>query len=120
MVGILVLALVALQQQFDQGDYQRAMEMLGARPPGAAWSIGQELVARARGGTPDCKPQLVSSFAGTLEITCLTGEKEPYRFSVDLVRHLLLPADARTRELVETVDRRSRAPADAGAPGDGG
>lgn len=108
MIAILALMLVGLQQQFDQGDYRRALELITARAPGAKWSIGQELVERAKGAPPDCQPKLVSSFRGTLRVTCSTGEQARYRFDVDLVRHSVQPADAAARSLMAAVDEKNQ------------
>jgi hypothetical protein len=109
MIGILGLTLVLLQQQFSQADYRRAIELLGAKPPGARWSIGQELVARSRTGSPDCHAKILSSFRGTLEVTCSTGDTRVYRFEVDLVRKSVQPADAVSRTLMQEVAEKERA-----------
>jgi hypothetical protein len=105
MVAILVLSLVLLQQQFDQGDYRRALQML-AQAPGPGWNVGQELVERSGGSTPDCQPRLLSSFAGTLEVSCHAGPGDPYRFEVDLVRRAVQPKNSAAKDLLEAVDRR--------------
>jgi hypothetical protein len=117
MIGILGLTLVLLQQQFSQADYRRAIELLGAKEPGARWSIGQELVARSKGGSPDCRAKIASSFRGTVEVTCSTGDNQLYRFEVDLVRKSVQPADAATRSLVQEAAEKQRA--DGGSPGNG-
>lgn|GEM_PF-2226185 len=103
MVAILALMLILLQQQFNQGDYRRALELLAARQPGTSWSIGQELVTRSKRGVPDCRPRLISSFKGTLEVTCDTGEGRPYQFEIDLVRQSVRPLNPEAGELIETV-----------------
>jgi hypothetical protein len=113
MIGILGLTLVLLQQQFSQADHRRAIEMLAAKQPGAQWSIGQELVTRSKTGSPDCRAQIVSSFQGTLEVSCSTGDSQLYRFEVDLVRKSVRPADAASRSLMEQVAEKQRpAPAE--------
>ena len=90
-VAILAMTLIFLQQQFDQGDLNRAIALLMSKPPGAHWSVAEELNARAgAGGTPQCEPKLVSSFAGTLQVTCAAGPKGPYLFSIDLALPLRL------------------------------
>ena len=108
MVAILALMLVLLQQQFNQGDYRRALELLAARQPGSSWSIGQELVARSKRGAPDCRPRLISSFKGTLEVTCDTGEGRPYQFEIDLVRQSVRPLNPEAREVIEAVSAKNR------------
>ncbi len=108
LVAILALMLVALQQQFNEGDYRRALELIAARDPAGKWSIGQELIERAKGAAPDCRPKLLSSFRGTVEITCSTGERTSYRFEVDLVRRSVRPLDAAARSLVETVAKKNQ------------
>jgi len=107
MVAILALMLVALQQQFNEGDYRRALELIAARDPAGKWSIGQELMERAKNAAPDCRPKLMSAFRGTVEITCSTGERAPYKFDVDLVRRSVRPLDAAARSLVETVAKKN-------------
>lgn len=116
MVGILGLTLILLQQQFNEGDHRKALQLLGSRDAGASWSIGQELVARSKNGTPDCQSKIISSFRGTLDVTCSTGETRPYHFQVDLVRRAVEPADEATRQLMAEVERRNREspPPDAG------
>lgn len=109
LIAILGLMLVGLQQQFNEGDYRRALELIAARDPGAKWSIGQELSERAKSAPPDCRPKLVSSFRGTLEVTCSTGEGLPYKFEVDLVRRSVRPADPAARSLMEAVAQKNRA-----------
>ena len=113
MIAILALMLVLLQQQFNQGDYRRALELLAARQPGSSWSVAQELVERTKRGAPDCRPKLVSSFKGTLEVTCDTGEGRPYQFEVDLVRQSVRPLNPVAQELTEAVSAKNRA-SDAG------
>jgi hypothetical protein len=107
MIAILALMLVALQQQFNEGDYHRALELIAARDPAGKWSIGQELMERAKNAAPDCRPKLISAFRGTVEITCSTGERTPYRFEVDVVRRSVRPLDAAARSLVETVAKKN-------------
>jgi hypothetical protein len=113
MVAILAFALIFLQQQFDQGDQNRAVELLMARPPGAPWSIAQELDARAGKEPPQCAPKIVSSFAGTMEVICSAGGTS-YRFSIDLVRKVVQPVDPPTKELMEAVAAKNAAAVDAG------
>lgn len=109
MIGILGLTLILLQQQFNEGDHRKAVQLLGSRD-GGQWSIGQELVARSKNGSPDCQSKILSSFRGTLEVICSTGEPRPYRFHVDLVRRSIEPADEPTRRLMAEVDQKNREP----------
>ena len=109
MIAILAFTLLALQQRFDQGDYERAVALLAVKGPKDRWSINQELVQRAGTDTVDCQPQMESSFRGTLEVTCRTGKVEPYRFHVDLVRQRVEATDAHSRELLEAVAARNAA-----------
>ena len=108
MIAILGLMLVLLQQQFNQGDYRRAIELVASPQPGSKWSIGRELVERSKGGSPDCQPRLISSFRGTLEVTCYTGDSQPYRFEVDLVRRSVSPVNPAAKELVKSVEEKGR------------
>src|SRR5262249_33206800 len=107
MIAILPLMLVALQQQFNEGDYRRALELIAARDPAGKWSIGQELMERAKDAAPDCRPKLMSTLRGAVEVTCSTGERTPYRFEVDLVSRSVRPLDAAARSLVETVAKKN-------------
>jgi len=110
MVAILALMLVLLQQQFNQGDYRRALELFAARQPGSRWSIAQELLARSKRGPPDCRPRLVSSFKGTVEVTCDgTDDGRTYQFEVDLVRKSVHPLNNDAREVIEAVSATNRA-----------
>lgn len=111
LVSILGLALVLVQQQFNEGDHRKAIQLLGSREGGSHWSIGQELVARSRNGSPDCQSKIESSFKGTLEVTCSTGEERPYRFHVDLVRRSVEPVDEPTRRLMSEVAEKKVEPA---------
>jgi hypothetical protein len=109
MIAILALMLIFLQQQFNQGDYRRALELVAAPKPGEKWSIVQELTERSKDGAPDCRPKLVSSFRGIVEVTCYAGQPSPYRFEVDLVRRSVQPTDAASRELMEAAQAKNRA-----------
>lgn len=114
MIGILAMTLILLQQQFDEGDYKYALEMLGNKRPGEAWSLGQELLQRSGGQTPQCAAKIVSSFRGTLEVTCVTPAGAHYRFTVDRVRKTIGPGDAETAALFEAVRRKNLSESDAG------
>ncbi len=116
MIVILGLTLVLVQQQFNEGDHRRAVELLGSREPGEHWSIGQELVARSKNGSPDCRSKILSSFRGALEVTCSTREGLSYRFQVDLVRRSVQPADEATRRLMADVADKQRGPPPQSAP----
>lgn len=117
MVAILALMLLFLQQQFDRGDLDRAVGLLLAKPPGGAWSIAQELDARAGAVRPECVPRLVSSLAGTVEVSCAAGPSGAYRFEVDLVREEVRPIGLPAIELLREVEERNgaRPSGDAGA-----
>lgn len=118
MVAILILSLTLLQQCFDQSDYRHALQLL-AQAPGPGWSIGKELVQRAGGGTPDCQSKLLSSFKGTVEVTCQASAGDTYRFEVDLVRKAIKPTNPAALALMEAVEQRRKAEA-AGSPDAGG
>ena len=106
MVLILAFSLILVQQQFNQGDDRKALAMVGATKARQGGSVGEVLIARSGGRTPDCKPTIVSSCAGTLEVTCRTPEPGTYRFAVDLVRNTVKPLDAGARALMD-VDAAS-------------
>jgi len=79
-------------------------------------------VARSKRGAPDCRPRLISSFKGTLEVTCDTGEGRPYQFEIDLVRQSVRPLNPEAREVIEALSAKNRgldggsAPAVLGEP----
>jgi len=106
MVAILAFMLLLLQQQFNQADERRAVALVGAAPAGPSRSLGEELAARAGERPLDCKAKILSSFRGTLEVACRTGDStaEPYRFAVDLVRKTVSPLDSRARGLIAPPD----------------
>jgi hypothetical protein len=120
MIIILAFTLILLQQQFDSGDNNRAIELLMSRPPGAAWSVAEELDARAGAEHPTCTPQIVSSFAGTMQVSCTAEGKEPYVFAVDLVRKTVTPANGQATELLKVVLAKNAAAADGGVSTDAG
>jgi hypothetical protein len=118
MIVILGLTLTFLQQQFDRGDYEKAIRMFATQAPGQRWSINEEMVARGGSAAVNCdEPRLISSFRGTLEVVCRTQQPLPYRFRVDLVRKRVDAEDAHTQELLDTVAARNELPRDGGAPG---
>lgn len=110
MVAILALSLIFLQQQFSAADDRKAIQLLASTEPGAHWSIGQELVARSPNGSPDCHSTVLSSFRGTIEVSCATGDGQRYRFEVDLVRQSVQPIDNATRQLMNQVAEKKNGP----------
>ena len=115
MVLILAFSLILVQQQFNQGDERKAVAMVGATKAGQGGSVGEVLIARSGGRTPDCRSTIVSSCAGTLEVICRTPEPGTYRFAVDLVRNTVKPLDAGARALME-VDAASTFSPSLGTP----
>jgi hypothetical protein len=111
MLAILAFTLIALQQRFDQGDYEKAIQMLAAKAPGERRSVNEEIVQRAGKDAVECQPRLLSSFRGTLEVTCHAGAQGAYRFEVDLVRKRVTAEDARSQEVLDAVAQRNRADA---------
>jgi len=122
MVAWLVLLLSFLQQRYDAADEKKAMGLLLSKPPGARWSVGEELAERAGAPVPDCdRPRMVSSIQGTLDILCRANAPQPFNFHVDLVRKTVTAADPPTAALIESAQNRARqaengSAADAGAP----
>jgi hypothetical protein len=114
MLAILGFTLLALQQRFDQGDYERAVAMLAAKAPGEHWSVNEELVQRAGKDPVECQPRLLSSFRGTLEVSCQAGAASSYRFAVDLVRKRVTGQNPPAEELLRAVAARNSHPADGG------
>jgi hypothetical protein len=111
----LPLVLWGLERKYDQADHRKALELLASRPPGAQWSVAEEMNQRASGGSYDCQSQIVSSFRGVMEVRCTVGPTTSYRFEVDLVRKGIVPLDDATRELVEAaLQKAQRSPPDSG------
>src|SRR5688500_15667151 len=107
MIAWLVLLLMFLQQRYDAADEKKAMALLMSKPPGARWSVAEELAERARAPVPDCdRPRMVSTFQGTLDVTCRAGAPQPYQFHVDLVRKTVTAGDAHTAALIEAAQAR--------------
>jgi hypothetical protein len=88
--------------------------MLGNKGPGETWSLGQELFLRSGGKDPQCSAQIISSFRGTLEVTCTLRSGARYRFTVDMVRKTIGQMDAETTALFDVVRQKSLSQADAG------
>jgi len=101
MILILAFSLILVQQQFNQGDERKAVALVGATQARQGGTVGEVLIARSGGRSPDCRPTIVSSCTGTLEVTCRTPEPGTYRFAVDLVRNSVKPLDAGARALVD-------------------
>ena len=101
MILILAFSLILVQQQFNQGDERKAVALVGATKARQGGTVGEVLIARSGGRSPDCRPTIVSSCAGTLEVTCRTPEPGTYRFAVDLVRNSVKPLDAGAQALVD-------------------
>jgi hypothetical protein len=124
MIVWLVLLLSFLQQRYDAADERKAMALLVSKPPGATWSVGEELAQRANAPVPDCdKPRMISSFQGTLEVLCRAGDPQPYPFHVDLVRKTVTAGDSRSAALIEAAKAKASLESsllDAGTPSDAG
>jgi len=101
MILILAFSLILVQQQFNQGDERKAVALVGATKARQGGTVGEVLIARSGGRSPDCRPTIVSSCTGTLEVTCRTPEPGTYRFAVDLVRNSVKPLDAGAQALVD-------------------
>jgi hypothetical protein len=99
MILILAFTLVWIQQQFNQSDDLKAKALVGAAKTAQGGTVGDALVTRSASRSPDCKSTILSSCAGTLEVTCRT-DGELYRFAVDLIRNSVHPLDEPTRALM--------------------
>ena len=95
-----VWASYALYQMHAAGDARRAVQIVGEyRAPGQP-SLGEYL---GREGTVECATEVVSSFYGTMDVTCTVGavaEPLSYVWRVDVLQEIFAPADASTRELM--------------------
>lgn len=120
MIAILVLALVLLQNAFDNGDRRRALEAVAGWQPVANGPLVRDLLLAKNGGAvPACDQKIESSFRGMMHVECeVGGDRQPFAFEVDLVRRAVTAADASTRERLEAA-ARAAIPAPAAAP-DGG
>lgn len=110
LVAVLGLMLIALQRRFEQGDLDRAVALVLNIRPGASWSVARELDARSGQARPQCVPRIVSSFAGTVEVSCTAGPGGAYQFEVDLVAKSVQPIGEPAAELLRAVEEKSAAP----------
>jgi hypothetical protein len=97
---MMALSVITLQRCFDDSDRRKALQLVWATPISGG-TLQQALVALADGGEASCNPpEIVSSCAGTLIVECFAGAGNSYRFSADLVRRAVTPANENARRLL--------------------
>jgi hypothetical protein len=101
---MMALSVITLQRCFDESDRKKAMQLVMTAPAPGGTVKDALIAAAADGGIPTCdQPEIVSSCAGTLSVECSIGPGESYRYSVDLVRRLVTPLNAKARALAESA-----------------
>lgn len=102
VVPTIVLGIVAswtLYQLHAAGDVRRAVEVVAEYQ-----AEGQPTLAgfMGRQGPVDCGAEVVSSFYGTMNVTCRVGRLSPkqYVWRVNVMQKAFAPADEATRELM--------------------
>jgi hypothetical protein len=86
MTGILVLALMGLQQAFNRADTRKAFTAVSVwRPSADGPPVLQRLIELNNGAPPACDAQVMSSFSGKVLVACtVSRDPEPYAFAVQI------------------------------------
>jgi hypothetical protein len=81
------------------GDARRAVDIVGEYRADGQPTLAQYL---GRSGPVECASAVVSSFYGTMDVTCTVGSTRPltYVWRVDVLQEAFAPADETTRELM--------------------
>lgn len=89
----------ALYQMHAAGDARRAVEIVGGYRAEGQPTLAEYL---GRRGPVECNSAVVSSFYGTMDVTCRVGPTPPraYVWRVDVLQQHFAPADAATRALM--------------------
>jgi hypothetical protein len=89
----------ALYQMHAAGDARRAVEIVGEYRAEGQPSLGEYLGER---GPVACTSEVVSSFYGTMDVTCEVGApaSRSYVWRVDVLQQNFAPADEATRSLM--------------------
>ena len=89
----------ALYQMHAAGDARRAVNIVGEYRAEGMPTLAEFLGER---GAVACDSAVVSSFYGTMDVTCLVGNEDPERYvwRVDVLQEIFAPADRHTRALM--------------------
>ncbi len=89
----------ALYQMHAAGDARRAVDIVGEYRADGQPTLAEYL---GRVGPVDCGSEVVSSFYGTMDVTCRVGSTRPltYVWRVDVLQEIFAPADEVTRTLM--------------------
>lgn len=99
-----VAATVTLYRMHGAGDVRTALQVVTGYQAEGRLPLGEYVAAGAE--RVDWDAEVVSSFYGTMDVTCRVGEPESvdYRWRVDVVRHAFAPADEPTKALMKEYD----------------
>ncbi len=94
-----IWASYALYQMHAAGDARRAVNIVGEYHAEGQPTLAEYLGER---GPVECESTVVSSFYGTMDVTCLVGATSPhvYVWRVDVLQKIFAPADEPTRKLM--------------------
>jgi len=110
-----VWASYALYQMHAAGDARRAVAIVGDYR-----AEGQPTLAEYLGnlGPVECASKVVSSFYGTMDVTCRVRSTPPrvYVWRVDVLQEIFAPADETTQELMAEYQPSLFATPTGGAP----
>jgi hypothetical protein len=89
----------ALYQMHAAGDARRAVQIVGEYRAEGQPTLAEFLGSR---GAVACSSAVVSSFYGTMDVTCRVGAGQPraYVWRVDVLQRIFAPADEVTRALM--------------------
>ena len=89
----------ALYQMHAAGDARRAVNIVGEYRADGQPTLAQYL---GRRGSVECASEVVSSFYGTMDVTCEVGSTRrlTYVWRVDVLQEIFAPADETTRKLM--------------------
>lgn len=89
----------ALYQMHAAGDARRAVNIVGEYRAEGKAPLAEFLGER---GPVACASEVVSSFYGTMDVTCEVGvaDTQIYVWRVDVLQEIFAPADDRTRALM--------------------
>ncbi len=94
-----IVATYTLYQLHAAGDVRRAIEVVAEYAAEGEETLGDFLAQR---GPVVCDATVVSSFYGTMDVTCTVGRLDPERYvwRVDVMQQAFAPADEPTRRLM--------------------
>ena len=94
-----IVASYTLYQLYAAGDVRRSIEVVAEYEAEGKPPLGDFLAQR---GPVACDAAVVSSFYGTMDVTCTVGSLDPERYvwRVDVMQQAFAPADEPTRRLM--------------------